>query len=216
MAAWSLFLSLLFATLISARNNFANQTFTTTITQHVTDAPGTCTTDAPNWVHPFVYSPCESCSPCLITNLQQPITSVANNSGALTNYVARFSDWNFNPTKTVTVLSGSGPSPKSQIQTWAEKEPTISLGPQGKDNTAEYHHQCERVIEYVVEQTPQGKAKPVQVTITSTSTVTSVFVSTCPCHQPTSVPGQQGGQNGPPGSGAGNQPGMCCLCPEII
>lgn len=215
MAARRLLLTSLLASVISARSNVGNLTITTTTTttttEYVSEAATQCAKEeAPSFFQPFTYLPCESCNPCLVTNMQQPITSLAVNNGKTTNYVAPFSDWNFKPTKTVTAYTGTGPTPECQIQTWSEKNPTISMSPQKDDNTAEYHHQCERLIEYVVEEYPSGATSPVTVTITSTQTIASSFTSTCPCQQvqtpppgsPTGGAGQGAGQSGAGAGGA--------------
>lgn len=103
-----------------------NSDNTVTVTKDGNGLATDCSGAAPSRLYPFSYLPCESCSPQLVTDLKQPITSAAVTSGITTRYVAPFYDFNFQPSRTVTVFVDANNQPISQIQTWRASEPTYT------------------------------------------------------------------------------------------
>lgn len=208
MAAGRALLSIIFLRLAAALSNLTVQAVTRTTTD--------CSLETPLWIYPLLYSPCESCNTCLITNVHQPITSAAVTGGTTTRYIAPFWAWNFQRRKTVTVIVDTLPSPSSQIQTWFAGQPTFSVGTTTNHNGVRHHYQYENIIEYVVEGSNYVFNYP--FTVTATSTVTSYFTNTIQAKTSASqksdddpafghAPGaaQQAGQN--PSAGEGLRPG---------
>ena len=128
--------------------------------------------ETPSWMYPLSYSPCEACAALIVTDLNQPITSNAIASGITTRYVAGWFAWNFQRTKTVTVIPDTPQTPSSQIQTWLANPPYLSAEPVTKGDVVSYTYCYEHVIEYVVEESNYAFAYPMRVTITSTATYT--------------------------------------------
>ena len=130
-------------------------------------------TDTPTWVYPFPYSACETCSPYLITDVNQLITSYSVGDSGTTNYVAGYWDWNFRPTRTVTVVIQAPQGTETQVQTWAAEPPFTMTGSGTGEGGAQYTFYFPHEVQYVAEEVNGNQSY--LVTFTSTSTRTSVF-----------------------------------------
>ncbi|KAL6714336.1 hypothetical protein ACLMJK_007759 [Lecanora helva] len=216
MAGSRLLLSILFiqtawgylnATLSKARLNSTSVSLTKTSDCKPKTKTATktyCPPGTPPYLYPFSYLPCESCSAYVVTDLFQTVTSAAVISGTTTKYVAPFWDFNFQPTKTVTVYVDLPSQSDGQVQIWRANQPKF------QDNAV---YQYENIIEYVVQDGSNGMQSGM------TTTITSTVISTCSNTQPTDTPpfptgegsggkqqsGQSSDANAESDNGAGNQ-----------
>ncbi|KAL9620715.1 MAG: hypothetical protein Q9160_004728, partial [Pyrenula sp. 1 TL-2023] len=200
--AWIwLLLSPLFHELASA---WTECTIVTTTTNLVFESPA--------WIYPLPYIACHQCSAVIITDANQPITSSTVNYGTITEYIAPWWDWSFQPTKTVTVIVYADFNPSSQVQTWSVDIPTFAAIPITSDNTVIQNFYYEQTIVYVKETNYYGVNIP--VTVTSTSTVYSALTSPPAPSVPPSLGPEQisgsivtlhsGPQSGPGNTGPGS------------
>jgi len=207
MAAGRALLLIICIRLAEALSNLTVQTVTRTTTD--------CTLETPSWIYPLLYSPCETCNSCLITDAHQPITSAAVTGSTTTKYIAPFWEWNFYRRKTVTVIVDTLPKPSSQVQTWFAGQPTFLVATTTDHNGFRHRYEYENIIEYVVEGSNYVFNYPFTVTVTSTVTSFTNAIQTEPSasQKPadetafgyTSGAAQQAGQN--PSAGGGLRPG---------
>lgn len=186
MAAGRIFLSTILICLADAFSNVTLATVTIIQTEclanytvtPVTRTETECVLGTPVRTYPLLYSPCDLCNSSFITDVRQPITSAAVTAGATTRYVAPFWEWNFDRTKTVTVITDAVSRANTQTQTWLARKPTCSISTMTDSNVVTHYYEYEAIILYVIEEPNYVFNNP--TTVTFTSTVTSVYTNTAP------------------------------------